>query len=63
AWITWESWHYRLKTITEFVPVAENIRVYRSTPIAITTRSQNKELSFKFVTFMQSDKAQEVFKK
>ncbi|MCJ7500690.1 substrate-binding domain-containing protein [bacterium] len=61
AWITWESWHYRLKSITDLVPVAENLRVYRSTPIAITSRSMNKELSFKFVTFMQSERAQEVF--
>jgi accessory colonization factor AcfC len=63
AWITWESWHYRLKTITDLMPVAENLRVYRGTPIAITTRSMNKELSFRFVTFMQSERAQEVFKR
>src|ERR1019366_6697459 len=35
AWITCESWHYRLNEVTDLVRLPEAQRLYRGTPIAI----------------------------
>lgn len=63
AWINYESWHYRLKDITGFVKIPNKINVYRGTPIAITSISKKRELSQKFIQFMQSTEGHSVFKK
>ncbi|MEC4673326.1 MAG: substrate-binding domain-containing protein [Nitrospirota bacterium] len=63
AWMTWESWHYRLKDVTELVQVDENYKIFRGTPIAITKISQQRELAQEFIDFLKSDEAHAIFKK
>ena len=63
AWINYESWHYRLKDITQLVKLPNSINVYRGTPIAITTITKHKEWSSKFIDFMQSKEGHAIFKK
>ncbi len=63
AWITYESWHYRLKDITDLVRLPAKERTYRGTPIAITTITKNKELADKFIEFLKTEKAHKVFQK
>jgi len=63
AWITYESWHYRLKEITDLVRLPEKQRLYRGTPIAITSISKNRDLAQKFIDFLKTAKAHAVFQK
>ena len=62
AWITYESWHNRLKDTTSLVrPLRE--RLYRGTPIAITSITDERELAQQFVKFLQSEQGHAVFQK
>ena len=63
AWITYESWHYRLKDITDLVRLPAKERTYRGTPIAITTITKNNELANQFIEFLKTEKAHKVFQK
>lgn len=63
AWIIFESWHYRLKDETDLVRLPESQRVYRGTPVAITTFSDQKELARQFVGYLQSSEGQKIFMK
>ena len=63
AWISYSSWHYRLKDITQIIKLPAPINVYRGTPIAITTISRHKEPAKLFIQFILSKEGQDVFKK
>jgi len=63
AWITFESWHYRLSEVTDLVRLPEAQRLYRGTPIAITKRAPNRPDAEKFVQFLQTESAHAVFRK
>lgn len=63
AWINYESWHYRLKEITQVVKLPNSINVYRGTPIAVTTISKNKDLAKQFINFMKTKEGHTIFKK
>ena len=63
AWITFESWHYRLPDITDLVQLPVGHRIYRGTPIAITTISQNRDGAGQFIDFLKTEKCHEVFQK
>lgn len=63
AWITFESWHYRLKDVTDLVQLPENERVYRGTPIAITRISKNRDKARQFVDFLRTEQAHLVFQR
>lgn len=63
AWIIFESWHYRLKDVTDLVRLPESQRVYRGTPIAITTLSKQKQLAHEFIRFLKGDAGKEIFVK
>lgn len=63
AWITFESWHFRLKNETDLVRLPENQRVYRGTPIAITSVSKNKDLAREFIRYLKSAEGREIFMK
>ncbi|MBM4295308.1 MAG: hypothetical protein FJ126_10475 [Deltaproteobacteria bacterium] len=63
AWITYESWHYRLPDSTDLVKLPRARKLYRGTPIAITTISRQRPLAEKFIDFLKTEKAHAVFKK
>lgn len=63
AWITFASWHYRLKDDTELVQLPKARNVFRSTPIAITTISKNRDLAQQFIDFLKTPQAHLVFQK
>lgn len=63
AWITYESWHYRLKDLTEIVNLPRSLNVYRGTPVAITTMTPQKDMATKFINFMQTKEGHTIFKK
>jgi len=63
VWITFESWHYRLRDITDLVRLPEKERIYRGTPIAFTKISKNKEKAKQFIDFLKIEQAHTVFQK
>ena len=63
AWITFESWHYRLPDVTDLVSLPESERVYRGTPVAATTFYKNKESARSFIQFLLTEQCHAVFQK
>jgi accessory colonization factor AcfC len=63
AWIIFESWHYRLKDVTDLVRLPEAQRVYRGTPIAITSISGEKVLARDFIRWLKGAEGREIFMK
>lgn len=63
AWITYESWHYRLRDVTDLVRLPESERLYRGTPIAMTRRSARKNEAQAFVTHLRSDDCHAAFRR
>lgn len=63
AWITYESWHYRLKDFTELVELPENEKLYRGTPIALTKITDQKKESQQFIDYLKTEEAHQIFQK
>lgn len=61
AWITFASWHNRLKDVTTLIRLPPAQTVYRGTPIAVTTITNQKDLSLQFIKYLQSPEAHQVF--
>jgi len=63
AWITFESWHHRLKEETEVVRLPVRQRLYRGTPIALARGTRQPELARMFVEFLKTPEAHAIFQK
>ena len=63
AWITYESWYYRLTEVSDLVRLPEAQKLYRGTPIAIAKTAPNRALAEKFIAFLQTAQAHAVFQK
>lgn len=63
AWITFASWHYRLAEVTDLVRLPEGQTLYRGTPIALTSRTEDRALALEFVAFLKSPRGRAVFQK
>lgn len=63
AWISYESWHFRLPDETSLVRIPEPERLYRSTPIAIAQRSTRKADAQAFMAHLLSDRCHDVFRR
>jgi accessory colonization factor AcfC len=63
AWITFESWHHRLRADTELVRLPEAEQLLRGTPIAITARSEQRALALAFLEFARGDACHAAFRK
>ena len=63
AWVTFESWQYRLNETADLVRLPEAQQVYRGTQIAIVKSAPNRALAEKFIAFLLTDQAHAVFQK
>ncbi|CAK6470910.1 extracellular solute-binding protein [Peribacillus simplex] len=63
AWITYESWHYRLADVTDLVQLPEEDKLYRGTPVSITSKSENKKKAQQFIDYLKTEKSHQVFQK
>lgn len=63
AWITYSSWHNRLKDITDLVIIPASENVSRGTPIALTDKGKHSEYAAEFIRFMKSSRGHAIFKK
>jgi len=63
AWITFESWHYRLEDVTDLVRLPKEERIYRGTPVVSTHFYKNKESARMFIDFLKTEQCHAVFQK
>ncbi|CEG25488.1 extracellular solute-binding protein [Bacillus sp. B-jedd] len=63
AWITYESWHYRLKDITDLVELPEEDKLYRGTPIALTKITDQKKDAQQFIDYLKTEEGHKIFQK
>jgi accessory colonization factor AcfC len=61
AIIIFSSWYNRLKGISQLVKIPAGQTVYRGTPIAITTITDQKNEAQKFIIYLLSPEAHKVF--
>ncbi|MGV3685036.1 MAG: substrate-binding domain-containing protein [Daejeonella sp.] len=63
AIIIFASWHKRLKEVSQLIEIPKKQTVYRGTPIAITTISDQKSEAWQFIQFLLSSEGHAIFKK
>jgi accessory colonization factor AcfC len=62
AWITFASWHDRLRDEADLVELPEAERLYRGTPVAVTRRSERRDLALAFVEYLAGEECHGVFR-
>lgn len=63
AWITFESWHYRLEDVTDLVRLPKEERIFRGTPVVSTHFYKNKETARLFIDFLKTEQCHAAFQK
>ncbi|MFG0216968.1 substrate-binding domain-containing protein [Brevibacillus porteri] len=63
AWITYESWHYRLQDVTDLVELPEEEKLYRGTPIALTKITDQKKEAQQFIDYLRTEESHQIFQK
>ncbi len=63
AIISYTSWYLRLKDVSQLVKIPVAQTVYRGTPVAITTITNNKQKAQQFIRFLLSNEGYIIFKK
>ena len=62
AWITFASWHDRLKDESDLVELPEAERLYRGTPVAVARRTERRDLAIAFVEYLAGEECHAVFR-
>jgi accessory colonization factor AcfC len=62
AWITFASWHDRLKDEADLVELPEAERLYRGTPVAVARRTERRDLAIAFVEYLAGEECHGVFR-
>ncbi|WP_345954617.1 substrate-binding domain-containing protein [Mucilaginibacter sp. PAMB04168] len=63
AWITYASWHENLKDVTQVVELPLASRLFRGTPVALTSNTKHAAQAKQFIQFLQSIDGHALFKK
>ena len=63
AMIIFSSWYNRLKDVSQLIKIPLTQIVYRGTPIAITSITDQKQDAQKFIQFLLSNEGHQIFKK
>jgi accessory colonization factor AcfC len=63
AWLTFASWHYTQKDATDLIEIPDGDNVSRSTMAAVTSSCKDKAAAARFMAFLKSEKAHDVFRK
>lgn len=63
AIIIFSSWYYRLKDVSQLIKIPPAQTVYRGTPVAITTITNQKREAQQFIHFLLSAQGHSIFKK
>ena len=62
AWVTYRSWHLWLEQAADFVAIPGPAGL-RYTPMALTRKTPNRDEAIKFLTFLKSRDARQIFEK
>ena len=62
AWVTYRSWHATMADETDFLPILGPAAVLRSTPVALTRLTAQRELTRAYVEFLRSGEAHAIFR-
>ncbi len=62
AWITFASWHDRLRDEADLVELPASERLYRGTPVALLARTRQRALGLAFVEFLKSEECHALFR-
>ncbi|MBC7326911.1 molybdate ABC transporter substrate-binding protein [bacterium] len=63
ATIIWNSTAYRIRNSIDIIPIDPRYRIDSTIPLGVLKFSNNKELAYAFLEFVQSSKSQSIFKK
>ena len=63
AIIIFSSWYYRLKDVSQLIKIPPAQTVYRGTPVAITTITNQKREAQQFIHFLLSAQGHSIFNK
>ena len=63
AIIIFSSWYFRLKDVAQLVKIPSSQTVYRGTPIALTTITDQRKQADLFIHFLCGSKAHSIFRK
>lgn len=63
AWISFESWHFRLRDDTDLVRLPRDQVLYRGTPVALAAATRHRAQAAEFVAFLKSQDGHRVFRK
>jgi accessory colonization factor AcfC len=63
AWLTWNIWYKAAPRHSTLVPVSEDYVIYRQCSIAVTEQGWQKPLANRFVGFLTSPEAAQIFAK
>ena len=61
AWLTWNTWYKADPRHSTLVPVSEDYVIYRQCSVAVTKRGRQKQLTDRFIEFLKSREAAEIF--
>ncbi len=62
AWITFATWHDRLRDEADLVELPASERLYRGTPAALLARTEQRALGLAFLEFLKSEACHAVFR-
>jgi hypothetical protein len=62
AWITFASWHDRLRDEADLVELPASERLYRGTPAALLVRIEQRALGLAFLEFLRSEECHAIFR-
>lgn len=62
AWITYRSWHRQLGDQADFIPIPGPAGL-RYTPVALTRHTPKRQAALKFIAYLQSDEARQIFRR
>ncbi|HZY03612.1 MAG TPA: substrate-binding domain-containing protein [Anaeromyxobacteraceae bacterium] len=62
AWITFATWHDRLRDEADLVELPASERLYRGTPAALLARTAQRPLGLAFLSFLRTEECHAVFR-
>ena len=62
AWVTYKSWHVWLEEEADFIEIAGD-HALRFTPMALTSRTTHRQEARRFLSFLKSEEARQIFRK
>ncbi|EGQ7854413.1 substrate-binding domain-containing protein [Vibrio crassostreae] len=63
AWVIWSNWYDRVSSTSDLVAIEKDYMIYRPVSISYTDKGMGKKESLRFVEYLSSSTASEIFLK